>query len=242
MLSRRIQRIIRHFPENGLKVLLEDPHNVRELLDMLEAALSQRIDFAAMRVSPSRFVHRDYRHLEADVVLQAPLLDAQGRRLSRPLTIYILIEHQSEPDAFMIFRVLEYVVLIFKRQLQEWTHAHGSADGFRFAPVLPVVLYSGTRTWEGLGRLVDLVAQGELVEEVTPALKPLFLNVGSTPAADLEGRGGAFGWLLRLVQQRRVRKGVFARLLEQVVQALNGLADLERERWLELLSYVDALV
>jgi Putative transposase, YhgA-like len=157
-------------------------------------------------VAPTRFVHRDYRHLEADVVLHAPLLDPQGRRLARHITIYVLIEHQSEPDPLMLLRVLEYVVPIFKKQLQEWDHAHGSREGFRFQPVLPVVLYTGTRTWEGLGQLVDLVAQAELVADVTPSLRPLFLNLGETETADLESRGGAFGWLLRLAVRALPRR------------------------------------
>lgn len=142
----------------------------------------------------------------------------------------------------MIFRVLEYVVLIFKKQMLEWVHEHGTRDGFRFQPVLPVVLYSGTRTWEGLGKLVDLVAQGEKFAEVIPSLQPLFLNLGQTPAESLESRGGAFGWLLRLIQQRKARLSVFRQTLEQAVCALEELADDGRERWLELLSYLYALV
>src|SRR5262249_35857520 len=78
---------------------------------------------------------------------------ALGRGRPRWLIIYILIEHQSEPDPFMAFRVLEYVVQIYKRQLTQWQALHGSLDGFQFQPVLPVVLYTGTRTW---GRLVNL--------------------------------------------------------------------------------------
>ena len=39
MTSKRIQRMVRHFPENGLKVLLEDPRNVQDLLRILQVKL-----------------------------------------------------------------------------------------------------------------------------------------------------------------------------------------------------------
>ena len=64
----------------------------------------------------------------------------------RQLLLYLLIEHQSEPDRFMPLRVLEYVVMIYKRQLREWEKEHGNLDHCRLQPVLPIVLYTGTRT------------------------------------------------------------------------------------------------
>jgi Putative transposase, YhgA-like len=215
----RLRRLVRHFPENGLKVLLENPGNVRDLLQLLEVQVVLRIDFTRMQVEAAQFVQRDYRHLESDVVLRAPL--RVGRR-GRPrwITIYILIEHQSEPDRFMVFRVLEYVLQIYKRQLRDWQQEHGSLDEFHFQPVLPVVLAG-----------------------LMPEFLPLFLNVSRASAATLEARGGAFGLLLRLVQQRRVRRTVFEATLRQVVRALEAqLAEGDRARWLELLTYLSALI
>jgi hypothetical protein len=102
----RLRRLVRHFPEHGLKVLLENPGNVRNLLQLLAVRAVPRFDFTQMQVEPAQFVQRDYRHLESDVVLRAPLrVGRRGR--TRWITIYILIEHQSEPDRFMVYRALE---------------------------------------------------------------------------------------------------------------------------------------
>jgi hypothetical protein len=49
----------------------------------------------------------------------------------------------------MVFRVLEYVWQIYRRQVRDWRQEHGSVDYVRFQPVLPVVLYTGTRAWSG---------------------------------------------------------------------------------------------
>jgi hypothetical protein len=48
--------------------------------------------------------------------------------------------------------------------------------------------------------------------------------------------------VLRLLQARTARQADFQALLEQTVQALESLAEDERERWLDLLSYIQALV
>lgn len=159
----------------------------------------------------------------------------------REIILYILIEHQSEPDRFMPLRVLEYVVMIYKHQMRDWQKQHGNLDNFRLQPVLPIVLYTGTRTWEKLGSLWELVDQGAELADRIPQLAPLFLNVGRTSQEAL-AQGGAFGLLLRLVQQRRTRLPVFEQTLREVVTVLEGLAENERERWLELVSYIEALI
>src|SRR5436190_3084933 len=103
----------------------------------------------------------------------------------------------------MPLRVLEYVVQIYKAQVRAWARRHRSFAHFRLQPVLPVVFYTGTRRWESVGRLVDLIEMGERFAGRTPVLEPLFINLPVIPAEVLEQGGGFFGWVLRLVQQRK---------------------------------------
>lgn len=105
-----------------------------------------------------------------------------------------------------------------------------------------MVLYTGTGAWESLGRLADLVEGGELFPEATPDFRPLFVNLASLAPAALESAGGAFGWVLELIQQRHARPEEFAELVVRVVNHLEDLPDAGRERWLELLSYLDAII
>jgi hypothetical protein len=137
---------------------------------------------------------------------------------------------------------VDYVVQIFKYQVREWSKTHGSLARIRLYPVLPVVFYTGTRRWDCVGRLVDLVEMGAAFESATPAMAPLFINLPVISAEELEAKGGFFGWVLRLIQQRKSRPREFQRLLNRVVQHLESMPATERLRWLELLSYVMALV
>ena len=90
--------------------------------------------------------------------------------------------------------------------------------------------------------MADLVALGERLGELIPDLKPVFLNLGAMSPVKLEAEGGFFGWVLKLVQQRKARPEEFQSLLGRAIQELEAMPRCERIRWLELLSYIHALV
>ncbi len=236
----RWEQIVRQFPENGMKLLLEDPRNVREALALAPAEAMALIDFDRLTQLRTTFIARDFRHVEADVVMTAPLRTRGGRR--RVVWLYLLLEHQSEPDALMPIRLLDYVVQIIKRQLRVWSKKHKSFAGFRVQPILPVVLYTGTVRWESPGRLIDLVDLSEHFAEVTPDFKPIFLNLPALEPERLVSAGGTFGRLLRLVQGRKARPADFRDLVKETIEGFAAIAEADRLRWLELLSYIHMLV
>jgi hypothetical protein len=109
----------------------------------------------------------------------------------------------------MPLRLLEYVVQIFKAQTRDWAQRHRSFADIRLQPVLPFVFYTGTRRWDSVGSLADLIEMRERFEPVAPTLAPLFLNLPAMTPHKLESKGGFFGWVLRLVQQRNSRPSEF---------------------------------
>ncbi|MCP4286471.1 MAG: Rpn family recombination-promoting nuclease/putative transposase [Gammaproteobacteria bacterium] len=225
-----VAEMARQFPENGMKLLLSNPHNMRDLLALTGSELARRIDTDRMHLMPTTLVRQDYRHVESDLVLSAPLHAGAGP--PRDLLVFVLIEHQSAPDRMMPLRLLEYVVQIFNQQTRQWAKKHRSLAQLLLQPVLPIVFYTGTRPWESVGRLSDLVAAGEWFEQVTPVLDPLFVNLPQLDTETLERIGGAFGWVLQLVQQRKRSSAEFRPLLGRGVQQLEGMPPAERLRWL----------
>ena len=240
MTVERIREIVRRFPENGIKLLLENGDNVRDLLMLARARMTPLIDFEHMEVIGTTFVQRDYRSIESDIVLKAPFrVKGHG---GRQVVVYILIEHQSEPDEMMPLRVLEYVVEIYKTQVRKRPEGQETHRRVRLQPVLPVVFYTGTRTWEDVGVLSDLVEEGERFKEVMPFFRPLFLNLSSTEPGRLEAEGGFFGQVLRVVRERRAGSRAFRAVLREVVRRLEQMPEDQQQRWKDLLSYLGALV
>ncbi len=78
MSNDRLTRYVRHFHENGVKKLLEDGHNLREMLLLAGVDLAERIDPDRIENRSETFIKHDFRHLAADFVVRAPLLHDDG--------------------------------------------------------------------------------------------------------------------------------------------------------------------
>ncbi|MBN2492667.1 MAG: Rpn family recombination-promoting nuclease/putative transposase, partial [Planctomycetes bacterium] len=237
----RIREFARNFHENGLKLLLENPKNLRDLLMLVSRDIAERIDLDRVRLVKETFVRRDCRAVHTDIVLTAPLRGEPngGKRV----WVYILIEHQSEPDRMMPLRLLDYVVQIYRYQEREWKRNHRSTAGLRLQPVLPIVLYTGDRRWDAVGTLADLVQPGAAsFQNWMPRLESFFLNTPAIPTEVFRAVGGFLGPVLRLTTTKRARLGAFRKQLVSVLQFLEAMPAEERYRWLELLSYIHALV
>jgi hypothetical protein len=143
----------------------------------------------------------------------------------------------------MALRVLEYLVHIYKGQVRAATRGGRPRTYFRLQPVLPIVLYTGERSWEALTSLAELVqGGGEDFADVVPQFRPLFLNLAAVPAEELETSGGYFGWLLELIRLRHAPADEFRSTTTRVVGHLEAMAEVERERWLLFLSYIGTMI
>lgn len=142
----------------------------------------------------------------------------------------------------MVFRVLDYLLQVYKTQLRAWGEEHPTYAGFLFRPVLPIVFYTGSRRWDALTSFADLTEAGALFQSVLPSVTPIFLNLHGTADARLRRDGGPFGQVLRLVRRREAKGAEFRTLLAEALQSLERMPRGERLRWLELLTYLDAFV
>jgi hypothetical protein len=246
MNEERVRQIVRQFPENGMKQVLSSPANLRDLLALAKATLVSRIDFRGMQIDPTTYVTAEYRHVSSDLVLTVTLLPSAKHKRKKRLTLTILIELQQQPDRLMLLRVLDYVVQIWKQQVREYGDRHGSLASVKLRPVLPVVLHTGSYSWERLGSLLDLMdldddAQEQL-RDTTPVFKPLFVSLPDLAQTQLESEGGYLGQVLALLRARSAKPAEFAQRLGQTVTKLQELTGSERLRRLELLCYVEGLV
>jgi hypothetical protein len=234
-----VRELVRNFADNSCKFLLRDRENARELVAFLTPPIAARIDFRQMRPEPTTFIASDFRHLESDLLLRAPL---RGKGRQRPeVDVYLLFEHQSEPDEHAVFRAARYVMQVFDLRLREWLKAHTNARGCRFHPVLPIIVYTGSRTWERPPALHELVEEGELFRDYLPALAPVFFNLAQIREEALGGIG-ALGQALRVTRHRQAERGLFEATLADVVRHVDALPGSQHERRGSLMWYLHALV
>src|SRR5262249_58967267 len=134
-----------------------------------EPKIARGIDFSRLAVQPDTFISPGFTELESDVLLRAPWRSASE---AGEIQVFILIEHQSEPDEHAVFRAGRYVIQVYDKQEKQWLQTHSNTRGLRFDPVLPIVFYSGTRTWDRIETMQELVHHGDLLGPLIPSLAP----------------------------------------------------------------------
>ncbi|MCA9608650.1 MAG: Rpn family recombination-promoting nuclease/putative transposase, partial [Myxococcales bacterium] len=113
-------RLVRH--------TLAIPENVEGVLRAtLPSAVLERIDLSTLRLEPGTYVDRDGES-RTDLLFSV----AMGERRA---LLYVLLEHQSTPQADMPLRMLHYMARIWRAR---WAEERGPLP-----VIVPVVLHHG---------------------------------------------------------------------------------------------------
>ena len=107
---------------------------------------------------------------------------------------------------------------------------------------MPIVFYSGTRTWTEIQKMRQLVHHGALFGDMIPSIEPTFVNLHDAPTRSLQNKVGTFGWVLWLIQQKHSKEAEFRDVLGQVVARIDPLREQNPARWRHMLWFAHALV
>jgi hypothetical protein len=142
------------------------PEHARgELAAVLPSALVARLDWSTLRAEPASFVSVGEKKRHADVLLSV------GVRGGGEVLVYVLLEHQSSADHWMVLRLLRYLVRIW----EHWLREHPGAR--RLPPVVPVVVAHDPQGWRApVGLDEALAIDADTLEALRPHL-PLFRMV-----------------------------------------------------------------
>lgn len=160
-------------------------------------------DPARLTLQNVSFVSEELREKQSDLLWKC---ETEGRESA---FIYVLFEHQRNPDPSMAARMFFYLARIWERHL-----SGKGLDGKQKLPfVFPLVLYQGSREWTGTTQFSDLVdLPGESLSPHVPEfsfellslkelnldhLTPLALKVG-LEAMSVAISGDFVRWLHRL--------------------------------------------
>jgi hypothetical protein len=235
------RKVIREFLDRGTLWLLEDPVQVRDLLQILEPSLAQRLDFdRAERVNRS-FIPADLQKQESDLIFRVPFLDDMAEP-GREVWVYVLLEHQSAPDPEMGLRLYLYMGQLWDSQRRAWRDANRPPEQRRLHAIIPLILYTGSTPWSapiGLANLMDLPVE---LEPFTPGWETLLLNLHETPPETLTRFATAVGWALRVLQTERAPRAEMERVLVEAMVGLEGLTEEQSGQWLRVAWFLVLLL
>ncbi len=203
-------------PHDALfKAVFSQPeHAAVELRSVLPPALVERIDWSTLALEAGSYVDEALRERQSDLLFRAALGEQE-------VLLYVLFEHQSEPDRGMAFRLLRYEVRIWERWARE-------APGHPLPPILPVVLSHSERGWNvplSFEELVELGDSGEVLLPFLPRFRFLVDDLSRETDAELARRVSSL--YVRLVLML-LRDGRRVPLPDLVRRALDVWREVER--------------
>jgi predicted transposase/invertase (TIGR01784 family) len=127
--------IIRHPHDRLFQLSMEEPRVAHEFLSAhLPPDLKAMINLQCLKLENHSFIDEAYKSTEADIVFSAPLAETTAY-------LYLLLEHQSEIDPLLAFRLLVYRVRLIERHLKHYPDQP-------LPLIYPFVVYNGEQRWE----------------------------------------------------------------------------------------------
>ncbi|MDN5362439.1 MAG: hypothetical protein PWP70_1486 [Moorella sp. (in: firmicutes)] len=131
-----------HHPyDKGYRQLLADKRVFLELLKtFVREKWVEAIDADDLILVNKSYVLQDFSEKEADVVYRLKTKD-------RNVIFYVLLELQSTVDYLIPFRLLLYMVEIWREIYNNTPQHERESKHFRLPPIVPAVLYNGAGSW-----------------------------------------------------------------------------------------------
>ena len=212
-----------HQPHDNLfrKVFSETSEAAGLLRAHLPQWLSGTLDWSTLRVQDRSYVDDELAASESDLLFEVQWrADAgQAAGAAEPLLLYVLLEHQSRPDRWMRFRLLEYCCRIWADVL------HADDTRAELPSIVPVVFYQGERRWRHAREFAEQFAEAARGWPWTPRFEHLLVDQSQAPVGEV--RGEALGRVAQLAlmaaARRRVSRGRAAlRLAAQYMGSWRG--------------------
>ena len=170
------------------------------------------------------YVLEDYRKKESDIVYRMKLNNtATGEE--REVIFYILLELQSSVDRIMPYRLLMYMVQIWKNELTNVKYTDSQNKNFKLPAIVPIVLYNGTSDWDAVLRFRDLLSESEIFGEYLVDFKYILIDVNDYAEEELLRISNAISCIIMMDQKNIVKdKAVLIRRLNEIIQMKEKLA------------------
>jgi predicted transposase YdaD len=148
-------------PHDALvKALLEAPERAAVVLrENLPETVRDRLSDDLPEPLPGSYVDEYLAESHSDQLFRARTTD------DRPVFIYVLVEHKSEPDPGTPVQILGYMHRIWRRYAEQ--SGDGRAERYRnLPPIVPLVLYNGRPAWSVPLSLVQCIDADDDLREL----------------------------------------------------------------------------
>ena len=171
------------------------------------------------------FIIQDNRKKESDIIYKIRFKDKKTNK-QRDVLFYILFELQSTVDKTMSYRLLYYMLEIWRRILSNVKDSELNKSDFSLPAIVPMVLYNGKKEWTAPVNFKDLVGDSDKFGEYIVDFKYILVSVNKYSKEELYQIGNAISLIIRLDQTLDKKlKEEFQERLKEVMGRTNLLQE-----------------
>ena len=171
-----------HTKDNAAKIVFGDPVLCAQFLKgYTDIPLFKEIKPEDIENVSSHFLPLFQESRDSDTVNKIRIGDSE-------IYLIALIEHQSENDFDMSFRILRYIVFIWTDYTTQQEKLHKGitkSKSFLYPPILPIVYYEGTSTWSAPLNFKDRVFLSDVLGDYIPSFNYLVIPLNQYSKQDL---------------------------------------------------------
>ena len=171
-----------HTKDNAAKIVFGDPVLCAQFLKgYTDIPLFKEIKPEDIENVSSHFLPLFQESRDSDTVNKIRIGDFE-------IYLIALIEHQSENDFDMSFRILRYIVFIWTDYAAQQEKLHKGitkSKAFLYPPILPIVYYEGTSTWSAPLNFKDRVFLSDVFGDYIPSFHYLVVPLNKYSIQDL---------------------------------------------------------
>lgn len=157
--------------DKGYKYLLSSK---KVFLDLLRSFVKQgwveNIDESTVIKVDKSYILQDFADKEADLVYRVKIK-------GEDVIFYVLLEMQSSVDFQMPFRLLSYMLEIWRDILKNTDKNEAARKDFRLPVIVPIVLYNGKQEWTAQRTFKETLNAHELFDDYIVNFSYILLDV-----------------------------------------------------------------
>ena len=171
-----------HTKDNAAKIVFGDPVLCAQFLKgYTDIPLFKEIKPEDIENVSSHFLPLFQESRDSDTVNKIRIGDFE-------IYLIALIEHQSENDFDMSFRILRYIVFIWTDYAAQQEKLHKGitkSKSFLYPPILPIVYYEGSSTWSASLNFKNRVFLSDVFGDYIPSFNYLVIPLNQYSKQDL---------------------------------------------------------
>jgi len=207
--------------DKGYKYILSIKRMFVQLLrSFVEQGWVSRLDEGNVERIDKSFILQDFKGKEADIVYKVRFGD-------REVLFYILLELQSSVDQQMPYRLLLYMVEIWRNIIRDTGGKVAARKDFRLPVIVPCVLYNGDDNWTVHRSFRETLAENELFGEYVLDFKYILFDVKRYDEKKLLELANVIGTVFFIDQNHQLN--VMLEKISLLVGLMQGMSDADSD-------------